>query len=313
MKTIFYYLPVVALLLTLGSCDNESESLGQKAKTITVSTKISNMHRLSADAQGNELFDKGDEISVYGWIGDKTKVPTSAELVINNSVNRLDDNGKWVSMPQMLWKNNTDDHYFIGIYPKRQVDNLTHDLIEFDLTNQTNNDILAAVNVAGYSFREDAGSDVPLTFSHLLSKVIVKLSFRNQWGTTPTVDSVVVASVKTRGYVNYLTKEILNPDQISSAPLKLPCESANVKYASVVLPIKQATGDGDASVIEVHIAGKVYTYRNPSGSFVFEPGKYTTINLIVGRDKLELGEVSVSPWSEGLNFNGEASEGFNEW
>ena len=308
MKKIFYYLPVVTALLTLGSCDNETESLGEKSKTITVSTKISNMHRLSTDAKGNELFDEGDEISVYAWTGDKNKVPASAGLVINNSINRLNANGTWVSTPQMLWKNNIDDHYFIGVYPKRQVDNLTKDLFEFDLTNQTNNDLLAAVNVTGCSFKEDAGNDVPLLFSHLLSKVIVKLSFRNQWGTTPTVDSVIVASVKTQGYVNYLTKEITNPDHISSAPLKLPCESPNVKYASVVLPIKQATGDGDASLIEVYIAGKKYTYRNPSGSFVFAPGKYTTINLIVGRDKLELGEVAVSPWNEGLNFNGEASD-----
>ena len=35
-----------------------------------------------------------------------------------------------------------------------------------------------------------------------------------------------------------------------------------------------------------------------------EAGKYTVVNLIVGRDEITLGNVSIADWGEGENING---------
>ncbi len=35
-----------------------------------------------------------------------------------------------------------------------------------------------------------------------------------------------------------------------------------------------------------------------------EGGKYTVVNLIVGRDEITLGNVSIADWGEGENING---------
>ena len=73
------------------------------------------MTRVATDAKGGQTFEEGDEISVYAWTGDATVAPETRERVVNNAINKL-TNGSWVSTPQMLWKNNRDKHYFIGVY-----------------------------------------------------------------------------------------------------------------------------------------------------------------------------------------------------
>ena len=47
------------------------------------------------------------------------------------------------------------------------------------------------------------------------------------------------------------------------------------------------------------------TARTAPPSFIpLEAGKYTTLNLIVGRNKIELGEVSINDWTEGTTIDG---------
>lgn len=55
--------------------------------------------------------------------------------------------------------------------------------------------------------------------------------------------------------------------------------------------------------IAVKINGKQYVYTHPT-DIKLEGGKYTVVNLIVGRDEITLGNVSIADWGEGENING---------
>ena len=125
MKKKTYLFALMAMALTLGSCsDNENGIGGETSKYITVSTSIGNMTRVATDEKGGQTFEEGDEISVYAWTGDATVAPETRERVVNNAINKL-TNGSWVSTPQMLWKNNRDKHYFIGVYPISAISDLS--------------------------------------------------------------------------------------------------------------------------------------------------------------------------------------------
>lgn len=302
MKTKTYLFALMTMALTLGSCsDNENGIGGETSKYITVSTSIGNMTRVATDAKGGQTFEEGDEISVYAWTGDATAVPAATGRVVDNAINKL-TKGAWISTPQMLWKNNRDKHYFIGVYPTKAISDLTAGEYAFDETKQVESDLLVAVNKDGLSYNVDEQQTVPLTFTHVMAKLVVNLTYKNQWGTEgPTVDKVVVGDAAKKATVNYLTK-VVTPSTVAEdkADFDMPALTANKKYASIIIP-----QDG-VQKITVVIGGKNFNYDNGT-PFKFESGKVTTINLEVGRDIIKLGDVNISDWgSTGEPIKGEA-------
>lgn len=302
MKTKTYLFALMAMALTLGSCsDNENGIGGETSKYITVSTSIGNMTRVATDANGGQTFEEGDEISVYAWTGDATTVPAATGRVVDNAINKL-TKGSWISTPQMLWKNNRDKHYFIGVYPTKAISDLSAGEYTFDETKQVESDLLVAVNKDGLSYNVDEQQTVPLTFTHVMAKLVVNLTYKNQWGTEgPTVDKVVVGDAVKSATVNYLTK-VITPSAVAEdkANFDMPALTANKQYASIIIP-----QDG-VQKITVVIGGKNFIYDNGT-PFKFESGKITTINLEVGRDIIKLGDVNISDWgSTGEPIKGEA-------
>ena len=304
MRTKTYLFALMAMALTLGSCsDNENGIGGETSKYITVSTSIGNMTRVATDAKGGQTFEEGDEISVYAWTGDATTVPAATGRVVDNAKNKL-TKGVWISTPQMLWKNNRDKHYFIGVYPisASAISDLSAGEYTFDETKQVESDLLVAVNKDGLSYNVDEQQPVPLTFTHVMAKLVVNLTYKNQWGTEgPTVDKVAVGNAAKKATVNYLTK-VVTPSAVAEdkADFDMPALTANKQYASIIIP-----QDG-VQKITITIGDKDFIYDNGT-PFKFESGKITTINLEVGRDVIKLGDVNISDWgSTGEPIKGEA-------
>lgn len=299
MKTKTYLFALMAMALTLGSCsDNENDIGGETSKYITVSTSIGNMTRVATDANGGQTFEEGDEISVYAWTGDAAAVPAATGRVVDNAINKL-TKGSWISTPQMLWKNNRDKHYFIGVYPKKAISDLAAGEYVFDATKQVESDLLVAVNADGIT--AEGKQAVPLTFTHVMAKLLVNLTYKNQWGTEgPTVDKVVVGDAVKSATVNYLTK-VVTPSAVAEdkANFDMPAITANKQYASIIIP-----QDG-VQKITVVIGGKNFIYDNGT-PFKFESGKVTTVNLVVGRDTITLNEVKITDWETSTPITGEA-------
>ena len=299
MKTKTYLFALMTMALTLGSCsDNENGIGGETSKYITVSTSIGNMTRVATDEKGGQTFEEGDEISVYAWTGDAAAVPAATGRVVDNAINKL-TKGSWISTPQMLWKNNRDKHYFIGVYPKKAISDLAAGEYVFDATKQVESDLLVAVNADGIT--AEGKQAVPLTFTHVMAKLLVNLTYKNQWGTEgPTVDKVVVGDAVKSATVNYLTK-VVTPSAVAEdkANFDMPALTANKQYASIIIP-----QDG-VQKITVVIGGKNFIYDNGT-PFKFESGKVTTVNLVVGRDTITLNEVKITDWETSTPITGEA-------
>lgn len=297
MKKNYFLLTLAAMTLALGSCSNDNNENGSEAsKYITVSTSIGNMTRIATNDKGAQTFTEGDEISVYAWTGDPGVAPAVGKRVVDNAINKLTDK-KWVATPQMLWKNNVEKHYFIGIYPSKSVENLAADNYTFNVDDQTASDLLVAVNIKGLSYNDDAKDPVQLEFTHVMAKMVINLTYKNQWGGIPNVKSVVVADAVKEATVNYLTKAVT--PAAAKSNFELPVSVANAKYTSIVIP------QNGIQKLTITIGDKNFTYDHKS-PFKFEGGKITTINLEVGRDQVILDEVKISDWEDGSTFNGEA-------
>ena len=288
-KTLF---AAVLAAVVLVSCHNNKQVQSEtEPEYITVSTSIDNLTRVSTTGDASR-FDEGDKISVYAWTGTADEVPT-ANLVVNNSLNEL-KGGKWLPTPLMKWANMSTPHFFLSVYPARAIADFKADPVKVDIEKQMESDLLVAVNT-GESKAGLKATDNPvsLRFDHMMSKLIVELTYRNEFSKTPTVASVGTEA-KNEGTIDYLKGVItLKGD---AAPFHLQTLTANEAYASVIMP--QAV-----QKFTITIDGKNYVYTHPT-PLTLVKGKKQTVKLIVGRNRIELDQVVINDWGAAEDITG---------
>ncbi len=307
MKRILFGLTAVAALT---ACSNDEDfSQANLSDEITVNATIGRMARVATDGVASH-FENGDKIMVYGWTGDKTAVPADPPIA---SVNTLTIEGEgagkvetWEAKPQMLWQSQTAAHYFLGIYPVRTVTNFSADAYVLDETNQEEADLLVAVSDDQGIVANNKGVD--LAFKHVMAKININMNFRNQWETTPAPSEVKLYCGK-EATVNYLLQTVTADAYVFDATkyiampaLETPVTGFDKSYSSIVIP---QTG---VNMVDIVINGTTYRYEGIE-DLPFTTGKATTLNLNVGKDKIELAGVTVSPWDDGETIgDGEAEE-----
>ena len=287
--------------ILLAACSTASDVLPpQDLGQIRVTASVGAMTRV-AHSGNSTTFETNDRISVYAWLGADNNMQ---RLVVDNSINTLGGDGTWTAEPQMLWADNTSDHYFLGIYPERNgATDYDADPYTLDFNNQTASDLLVARTTA-----KPTGSAVKLEFEHVMAKLVVNLSFRNEWTTAPEVASVT-ATACTEATVNYLE----NPVEVTPATgqnlVVIPFTGTSASFAGIMIP-----GQSGFRTINVTLEnGKVYTYTH-SADIDLQPGRYTTVNLVLGRDRIELDDagINVSDWENGTSIDGaEANEAYS--
>src|SRR5574344_256726 len=294
-ESIFF--SCAAFLFLFGSCSNDEE-VAETAKCISVSSSIGTLTRATV-TNGVESFSTNDKISVYVWTGSSSTIASNA-LVVNNSINTYDGVAKWTAEPQMLWKDMVSAHYFMARYPQKAITDFTTDEYTLNVDKQEESDVLVALNTGTNGVGCKAtNTAVPLQFDHVMANLIVNLTFRNQWGVTPVVTSVKV-NAKSKATVNYLSKTVTATGTTSG--IVLPVITKNASYQSIMVP-----QSGVKNII-IAVDGKNYTYTNTDG-LNLEAGKYTQVNLIVGRDSISMGNISINSWGKGNTINnGEAQD-----
>ncbi len=292
MKKI-QFLALAAMTLALGACSSEEEPLAV-SKYIAVNTSISEMTRVMTTGNAS-AFQDGDQISVFAWTGAADEVP--ADRVVDGAVNTY-DGVKWTAAPQMLWADMNTEHYFLAVYPAHDITDFKADPYTLDVANQMNSDLLIAVNNGGLKAQNNP---VRLAFDHAMAKLIVNLHFRNQWGGTPTVESVKLEGYTT-AEVDYMAKTVIGKTtgDVALPTLAEAPENFELAYSSIVIP------STDCKTIRICIDGEDYEYNHDT-YIPLQRGKYTTINLNVGRDGATLADVDISDWeSQGDAIEGEA-------
>ena len=286
------FIPLAALGLMAAACSNDESAPAQpEAKFITIEASIGSLTR--ATTTGNSAtFDAGDKVTLYAWTGTATAVP--AQKVVDGVANTLSADGKWTPASQMLWSDMVTPHYFLGLYPERTVTDFTADPYTLDPADYEKSDLLVARQLSGLTATQNP---VSLTFDHAMAKLYVNMNFRNQWDQTPAITSCVATAAQT-ATIDYLAQTVAAGEQ---AAVSLPATTAQTGYAatysSIMIPQQ------GFRTVAITIDGQQYTYTHDA-DIPLEAGKYTVLNLIVGRNKIEIGEVSINDWTEGTTIDG---------
>ena len=280
MKTaVKLSIPIVLALAALVACDRLSTLSGERP--IAVQASIGAMTKVTTT--GNKaVFDTGDAISIFAWTGSADAVP--ATWVVDGVKNTLGADGTWTPASPMLWRDMVSTHFFLGVFPSRTVTDFKADPYTLVPDNYAASDLLIATNLTGLKASD---KPVELSFDHALARLDVNLSFRNQWETTPTVTAVAATAKKT-ATVDYLSKTLTATGTAAEVALKA---ASNVAWSGLQVPQE------GLRTITVKIDGKDYVYTH-TADIPLAGGKYTTVNLILGRDKIELSsEITINDWT----------------
>ena len=288
MKRLFI-LAVIAVMAS-AACSRENANTADGGKYITVQARIGGQTKV--ETIGNVAsFKEGDKLSLYAWTGSDAAVSTP--LVVDGVKNTLGADGTWTPEIQMLWADMVTPHYFLGIYPARTVTNFTADSYELKPAEYEASDLLVATNVTGLKAQNDP---VKLTFDHMMAKLNVNLTFRNQWDGEPTVTAVSATAKKT-ATIDYLNKLVTATGSAAAVALT---SVKNSEWSGLQVP------QSGVKTITVTIDGKDYVYTHntdiPLGS-----GKFTTVNLVIGRDQIVLAsDITITDWtSQGDAIDGD--------
>lgn len=290
MKT-FKTIALAMLAATLTACSNDDNG-GKAPKYINIDAQLSQPTKTTIAADGTMSFTSGDAISVYAWTGSASTLPTTADgFVVAGNTNTF-NGSTWTASPQMLWKDLTSPHFFIATYPQRDI---TQTNFTLDTSKQSECDVMVATNLGtdskGIIATETA---IPLAFDHLMAKLQVNLQFRNQWGESGPTSVAVSINSKSSATIDYLAKSV-NPTGDASY-INLPSVAAAVEgyaksYESIVIPVS------DLKNIKIAIDGHDYIYTHDT-AIQLQGGKTTIVNLMVGRNEITLGSMSIKGWEE---------------
>ena len=290
MKTL-RTIALAMLAATLTACSNDDNG-GKAPKYINIDAQLSQPTKTTIAADGTMSFTSGDAISVYAWTGSASTLPTTADgFVVAGNTNTF-IGSTWTASPQMLWKDLTSPHFFIATYPQRDI---TQTNFTLDTSKQSECDVMVATNLGtdskGIIATETA---IPLAFDHLMAKLQVNLQFRNQWGESGPTSVAVSINSKSSATIDYLAKSVTPTGDASY--INLPSVAAAVEgyaksYESIVIPVS------DLKNIKIAIDGHDYIYTHDT-AIQLQGGKTTIVNLMVGRNEITLGSMSIKGWEE---------------
>ena len=290
MKTL-RTIALAMLAATLTACSNDDDG-GKAPKYINIDAQLSQPTKTTIAADGTMSFTSGDAISVYAWTGSASTLPTTADgFVVAGNTNTF-NGSTWTASPQMLWKDLTSPHFFIATYPQRDI---TQTNFTLDTSKQSECDVMVATNLGtdskGIIATETA---IPLAFDHLMAKLQVNLQFRNQWGESGPTSVAVSINSKGSATIDYLAKSVTPTGDASY--INLPSVAAAVEgyaksYESIVIPVS------DLKNIKIAIDGHDYIYTHDT-AIQLQGGKTTIVNLMVGRNEITLGSMSIKGWEE---------------
>ena len=297
MKKIAFLAPFAALaLLALAACSRVEPVNPGTDLPIRVDAGIGVPTRTTTDGN-TEAFTSGDQVALFVWTGSNSAVP--ADLVVNGVVNTLQSDGTWAPASKMYWKDVESAHYFLGVFPARAISNFKMDSFTINPSDYEASDLLVATKLEGIKATE---VPVPLSFKHVMSKFQLNLSYSNQWDTAPAGTTAEATDVDMACKVDYLngsTEQARDKGNAALTKLAKAASGCAESFSTILIP------QAGFNTVTLVVDKQTYIYTHPS-DIVLSSGKTTVLNLLVGRDRLELGSMTIADWtSQGEPVEGE--------
>ena len=212
------------------------------------------------------------------------------------------ENGAWNPTSQLLWKDNKSSVSYYAYMPYQRVTDPTNLLVSVEKVqaNTAANDFCyASVQTAT---AVDNNGSINVAFDHMFAKLSVVLTYGSDISEDMVIDKVSLDNACLSGYVNLqqgALKGLVNED-IANLELQ---RKTNKEFQAILIP--QSFDNLTVTLVDNQTNQK-FQFKS-SEKLKFNSGKSYQLNLIVGRDKVTMGDITVHPW-ESIEAGGLVTE-----
>ena len=278
-----------------------------------------------------------DGMNTRASYGNSTAKLSSFGFCINNAGNakytydniKVTQEGRnWNPATQMLWQNSTTAVDILAYAPYQETTEDASGKVKvfgktdyaFSVKEDQSNaedysSDLIVYKKTGFKPESDLNTNqaVDVTFTHLLSQLNLTIELRDQFNqdeekpvTSATVTDVKVDGTFIRSKVNFaadpisflrdgLASAAITPETVAFKKADKTTDHATFKYSAIVIPQKVIAGQ---LCIKFKVDGTDYIWTATDDA-EFESGKKYELHLLVGKDVVQGGTISATPWGDG--------------
>lgn len=281
MRNFIAILLISTFLLT--SCDSgaKKEPEVELGELILISTSIDG-------SPTSTNFVKDNKISVYVY-----NSGNPGDVIINNVINTF-DGSVWVPDVPMRWRDTTTNYDFMALFPTRAIASYPKEVVALTDAASENDMMVATKN--GVIATTEA---VSLVFKHLMTKVVVNLTFTNEFGTAPVVQRVVFKAKKMAD-IDYSTANATAVGE--PVYMTLSRQGTTDTYIGVTVPQTIIAG---SNMLEVYLEGvSEPCICTTDKNVVLLQQKVEQMPFVVGLNKVALGNVVINDWGSVESIDG---------
>ena len=320
MKAIKTLAMAALATAVFASCSSEDE-LAQNNypmdNVVRIMTSVDGMNTRAS--YGNST----DNLNSFGFC---IKNANSEKYTYDN-VKVTKEGSNWNPATQMLWQNSTTAVDILAYAPYQET---TEDAsgkvkvfgktdyafsVKEDQSNAENySSDLIVYKKTGFKPESDLNTNqaVDVSFTHLLSQLNLTIELRDQFNqdeekpvTSATVTDVKVDGTLIRSKVNFaadpisiqfdgMASKAITPETVAFTKADKTTDHATFKYSAIVIPQRVYAG---SFCISFKVDGTDYIWTSTS-DVEFVSGKKYDLHLLVGKDVVQGGTISATPWGE---------------
>ena len=303
------------------SCSNEDGLLQSNYpadNVVRITTSVDGMNTRAS--YGNST----DKLSSFGFCINNAG---STKYTYDN-IKVTKEGSNWIPADQMLWQNSTTAVDILAYAPYQETtEDASGKVNVFGKTDYAFSVKEDQSNAEDYSsdlivykqtgFKPgtelNTSKAVDVTFTHLLSQLNLTIELRDQFNqdeekpvTSATVTDVKVDGTIISSNVNFAADPIsfqfkgakmskaITPETVAFTKADKTTDHATFKYSAIVIPQRVYAG---SFCISFKVDGTDYIWTSTS-DVEFVSGKKYDLHLLVGKDVVQGGTISATPWGE---------------
>lgn len=277
-----------------------------------------------------------DGMNTRASYGNSTAKLSSFGFCINNAGNTkytydnikvTKEGSNWNPATQMFWQNSTTAVDILAYAPYQETTEDASGKVKvfgktdyaFSVKEDQSNaedysSDLIVYKKTGFKPESDLNTSkaVDVTFTHLLSQLNLTIELRDQFNqdeekpvTSATVTDVKVDGTLIRSKVNFaadpisvqfdgMASKAITPETVAFTKADKTTDHATFKYSAIVIPQRVYAG---SFCISFKVDGTDYIWTATS-DVKFVSGKKYDLHLLVGKDVVQGGTISATPWGE---------------
>ena len=290
-------LAIAAIALTFTACSNDNDittnnegkdtpiSLSVGVGDLSVVTRAENTTTLT-DGELGLYITKNGEKNVLGKY-----LCNNAQFTYNNG---------WSCGTTYYWAADNATIDYVAYHPYQS--SISGNFISWDVTNQSSGNLDLLYQNASNVANTDSHS-IDITLGHVCSKLVVNVSkLGSEIAEGKTISSIKIGGLKAKGNF-YLLADTnnehdagswvpdVNPADIEMAVLVTPNQGMKATYEAILIP------QTSPFTLTIRLSDNS-EYQLAVPSHAFAAGTCYTLTIQVGQDKVNLGSITQTLWSE---------------